>query len=347
MKRFKKRLQTLRLRIGKYFIDIDNGKMENLPALPHKVLFLRHDGKIGDYIVSSFVFREIKKADPNIQIGVVCSHKNIDLFKQNPHIDKFYLVKPKSLSSYIKTGKAISTEKYDVVIDPTILLRNKDLILLRSIKAVNYVGYQKSQYKIFNLNIEGELHFRDVYRIALEKCGFENIDTRYDIPSQTESVVNVGHFLVENHLDNFVAVNFFGAANSRKFHRENIQAFLSYVNQHYPHKQFVLLTYPEVTPLLAELSTQFHNVFLYAQTTSIYDSIELIKKAEWVISPDTAIVHIASGFNKKIIGLYQDNLENWINWKPTTENECHIIRFKQNINEINSDFLGEIWNSKA
>ena len=47
---------------------------------PHNlraILFLRQDGKIGDYIVSSFAFREIKKANPAIKIGVVCSAKTI------------------------------------------------------------------------------------------------------------------------------------------------------------------------------------------------------------------------------------------------------------------------------
>ena len=36
-----------------------------------RILFLRTDGKIGDYIISSFIFREIKKYYPNIKIDVV------------------------------------------------------------------------------------------------------------------------------------------------------------------------------------------------------------------------------------------------------------------------------------
>ena len=38
-----------------------------------------------------------------------------------------------------------SKEQYDLVIDPTIMIRNRDLLLLRLINAKHYIGYQKSQ----------------------------------------------------------------------------------------------------------------------------------------------------------------------------------------------------------
>ena len=45
-----------------------------------KILFLRYDGKIGDYIVTSWVYREIKRQRPDIQIDVVGISKNEKLF---------------------------------------------------------------------------------------------------------------------------------------------------------------------------------------------------------------------------------------------------------------------------
>ena len=80
-------LQKIRLKLGK--ILLDKKTQGNLSALPpEKILFLRHDGKIGDYIVSSFVFREIKKYNSNTKIGVICTKKNEYLFKQNRYIDE-------------------------------------------------------------------------------------------------------------------------------------------------------------------------------------------------------------------------------------------------------------------
>ena len=66
-----------------------------------KILFLRYDGKIGDYIVTSWVYREIKKQRPDIQIDVVGISKNEKLFLNNKSINKFYkLKKSKKLFMY-------------------------------------------------------------------------------------------------------------------------------------------------------------------------------------------------------------------------------------------------------
>ena len=70
----KQRLRMLRIKLGKWLLDSTTHQAH--PLRYEKVLFLRQDGKIGDYIVSSFVFREIKKQNPNAHIGVVCTQKN-------------------------------------------------------------------------------------------------------------------------------------------------------------------------------------------------------------------------------------------------------------------------------
>mgnify|MGYP003615356182 CR=1 FL=1 len=71
-----------------------------------KILFLRYDGKIGDYIVTSWVYREIKKQRPDIQIDVVGISKNEKLFLNNKSINKFYkLKKSKKLFMYFLAKK--------------------------------------------------------------------------------------------------------------------------------------------------------------------------------------------------------------------------------------------------
>ena len=153
-KAIKKRLQTLRIRAGKAWLDRAPVPSEK-PLAPENIggmLFLRQDGKIGDYIVSSFAFREIKKSAPHIRIGVVCTEANRSLFDANPHIDAVHIVQAKSSRSYRETGRSIAGQ-YDVVIDPTVLVRNRDLVLIRSISAPYNIGFAKENYHIFNRNI--------------------------------------------------------------------------------------------------------------------------------------------------------------------------------------------------
>lgn len=334
-------LQTIRLTIGKLILDKKTPK--NSTALsPKKILFLRQDGKIGDYIVSSFIFREIKKFNSEIKIGVVCTTKDAYLFKQNPHIDQLYFVKKRSILDYIKSGLVLAKEKYDVVIDPTLAIKNRDLLLLRLINAKNYIGYKKSNYKIFTHSLENDEHFSKIYQQSLELAGITNVDTTYDIPYDEKSAVETHIFLQENNISNYITVNFFGAYRAKKVNNENIKRYLRYLTETKKDKQFILLSYPEVTPLLKELTQGYKNIYIH-YTTTIFHTIELIRHSVQLISTDTSTVHIASGFNKPIIAMYKKDPIAFKHWNPNCSNETHILFYKENINELNPEEIKAEW----
>lgn len=337
----KKALRSLRLAIGKFIIDRKTS--HSFPNPIQKILFLRHDGKIGDYIVSSFVFRELKKQNPNLHIGVVCSTKTRYLFEKNPYIDQLYPVKTKSISNYIQVAKQIQQQQYDVLIDPTTLLRNRDLLLIKLINTKINIGYQKQYYQLFDLNItDNTLHFSQIYQQALEMIGYGNIDRTYDIPTDIESEQKIQEFLEQNNIQSFIAINFFGASSSRSFTDENIEKWLSYIQKN-TQKPLILLTYPAVTDKLKNIVKQYKNCFVLESTSTIFDNISLIQAADLVISPDTSIIHIAAGLNKPIIAFYSHNQENFTHWHPNSQNSVHLLRYSRNINELNPEQLLPEW----
>lgn len=334
-------LQTIRLTIGKLILDKKTPK-KSTALSPKKILFLRQDGKIGDYIVSSFIFREIKKFNSEIKIGVVCTTKDAYLFKQNSHIDQLYFVKKRSILDYIKSGLVLAKEKYDVVIDPTLAIKNRDLLLLRLINAKNYIGYKKSNYKIFTHSLENDEHFSKIYQQSLELAGITNVDTTYDIPYDEKSAVEIQNFLQENNISDYITVNFFGAYRAKKVNNENIKRYLRYLTETKKDKQFILLSYPEVTPLLKELAQGYKNIYIH-DTTTIFHTIELIRHSVQLISTDTSTVHIASGFNKPIIAMYKKDPIAFKHWNPNCSNETHILFYKENINELNPEEIKAEW----
>ncbi|WP_019518177.1 glycosyltransferase family 9 protein [Aggregatibacter actinomycetemcomitans] len=160
-------LRKIRLALGKMLLD-KNVQGQALPANP-KIIVLQQDGKIGDYIVSSFIFRELKRHNPKMQVDVVCSPKNVNLFEQNPSIDHCFILNRKEHCAYSRMGKQLSHEHYDVLINLPVLLRNRDLWLTRLIHAKNNIGYKKQNYKLFNLNVtQDQLHFSKVYAEAIK-----------------------------------------------------------------------------------------------------------------------------------------------------------------------------------
>lgn len=337
--KLKSALQKIRINIGKFFLD---KKPQKGDSEVNKILFLRQDGKIGDYIVSSFVFREIKLLDPTIEIGVVCTQKDSYLFEQNKYIDYLYFVRKRNVLDYIKCGLSLAKEKYDVVIDPTIVIKNRDLLLLRLINAKHYVGYKKSHYKIFDNNIEGEYHFSQLYKIALNKMGFNIENTTYDVPFNEKSSKSIKNYLEKNNIRDFIAINFYGAAKAKKVNNENISRYLDYLTKITQGKTLVLLNYPEVYSTLKELALPYKNIFVH-ETKTIFDTIELIRHCSQLISTDTSTVHIASGFNKPMIALYREDPIALTHWKPMSKGDTYILQYKENINELSPEQIKKEW----
>ena len=127
------KLKALRLKMGKWILD-KSSRPNNPKSVEHpkSFLFLRQDGKIGDYIVSSFVFGEIKKFNPLIKLVSSARNRTLICFKETITLMRFYLVKKRNILDYIKTALFIRKERYDVVIDPTIILRNRGLVAIEN-----------------------------------------------------------------------------------------------------------------------------------------------------------------------------------------------------------------------
>lgn len=332
-RKIRARIKEFEREIGKLILDKRKKERDINFENIKKMLFIRYDGKIGDYMVSSFVYREIKKQRPDIQIDVVGIAKNESLFLKNKNISNFYKLKKTKYRYLCPLGKKLRALNYDVLIDPTETLKNKDLFFIREINAkINY-GYAKENYKIFNKNIEkNNEHMQTVYARILESLGFENIEISYDIPEDDNSDKKIEDYLKANNVRKLIAVNLFGAGKTRKFNLEKSLELLMKLNQSYPEYRIILLDSPRDREALYKVIEASNNILYYNESETIFDSTAIIKKSEIVVSPDTSIVHIGAGLKKKVIAFYSTNKGNFDKWGIGGENK--IIRYDKDINEI-------------
>ncbi len=327
--------RKLRLKAGKLILDAHKGRRDFAIDKIKKVLFVRYDGKIGDYIVSSFVYREIKKQRPDIQIHVVCVDSNLDMFKDNPFIDQYFVLKNRSYSSFYKLGKQLSKENYDLLIDPTHTLRNRDLFFIRLVNAAINFGFDKDNYHQFNKSIpKRESRITDAYAAMISEIGFAIQDRSYELTVDEHIKDKINTFLSPFSHQKIVALNLFGASRSRNITTENSIKIIECIHRNLPDYQIVLLVYPKVVDFVKELIAAIPSVPLaaYFDTSSIFYSIQIVAQSEIVVTPDTAIVHIADGLNKKLLTFYSGEEDNYVRWKP--RNKASIIRYNKNINEV-------------
>ena len=310
---FQDYMREKRLKIGKYIwdkkekakiIEGDNFLKDNNIK---SILFLRYDGKIGDMVVNSLMFREIKKVYPYIKIGVVARGAAIDIIRDNTNVDKIY--------EYYKDRKKIKDlalkikeEKYDLLIDFSEMLRVNQMMLINLCGARINIGLDRKDWKLFDLSIESGKDFKwtehitNRYLAYLIKIGLkkESINISYDIYLKDEKKYE--DFFNEIKESKKLILNPYGASKHKSFNIETLENIITYLKD----KDIaIILTYfGDKYKELEFLEKKYKYVYIPKKIESILDTAILIKKSDYVISPDTSIVHIASAFNKKMITVY-------------------------------------------
>ena len=310
---FQDYMREKRLKIGRYIwdrkkkskiIEGDNFLKDNNIK---SILFLRYDGKIGDMIVNSLIFREIKKVYPDIKIGVVARGAAIDIIRENPNVDKIY--------EYYKDRKKIKDlalkikeEKYDLLIDFSEMLRVNQMMLINLCGARTNIGLDRKDWELFDLSIESGKDFKwtehitNRYLAYLIKLGLkkESIDISYDIYLKDEKKYETFFYKIKENKK--LILNPYGASKHKSFNIETLENIINYLKD----KDIaIILTYfGDKYKELEFLEKKYKYVYIPKKIESILDTAILIKKSDYVISPDTSIVHIASAFNKKMIIVY-------------------------------------------
>ena len=310
---FQDYMREKRLKIGKYIWDRKdkvkilegNGFLEENDI--KSILFLRYDGKIGDMVVNSLMFREIKKVYPNIKIGIVARGAAIDIIKDNPNVDKIY--------EYYKDRKKIKDlalkikeEKYDLLIDFSEMLRVNQMMLINLCGARINIGLDRKDWKLFDLSIESGKDFKwtehitNRYLAYLIKLGLkkESIDISYDIYLKDEKKYETFFYKIKENKK--LILNPYGASKHKSFNIETLENIITYLKD--KDIAIILVYFGDKYKELEFLEKKYKSVYIPKKIESILDTAILIKKSDYIISPDTSIVHIASAFNKKMITVY-------------------------------------------
>ena len=312
-------------------VDLDPSKI-------NRILFLRTDGKIGDYIISSFIFREIKKYYPNIKIDVVSDKSLEDLLKLNKNIDKYYIFDRKKFFEWRKAARILKKNNYDVLLDSTEGLKYKQFYLINRINAIVNVGYNKDGYKIYNKDVKqnNTLKMVEIYKQMMKSVNIEIKNTMYDVPVSKDSERNVKKFLDENNInEKIIALNFFGDSRGRKINEEVALIIIKRLSKIYKDYRIIILDSPNDRETIYNIleKTDNKNILFFEKSRTVLDSISIIKNSDLVVSLDTAILHIAEGLNKKIMAFYGPKI-NKNKWRIKEEGNILIDYTESRINDV-------------
>ena len=321
---FKDRYDLLRQNIAKFVLDKRTKQNKFFDISQAKsILFLRNDNKIGDMLISTLLFREIKKAYPHIKILVLCGKDNKDIIKYNPNVDEIIKLK-ESFFKNIRIFAELAKRKISLIADFLPLNpKPKHLLMLKLLNPEFLIGYYKEQYNIYDFSFKKKsslIHIADYYGIFLDFLGIKNPSFKYDLFLNPNSAAQEQPAKDLNCKS--IVINPSAASKHRKLSINKIISLTELIKKSVKCRIFIL-SYGNGYESLKSLISKDVSIF---QSKSILDAAELIKNCDLIISPDTSISHIADAFNKKLVSLYpeMDRPDNII-WTPRYSNAVNLF----------------------
>ncbi|MDR1195393.1 MAG: glycosyltransferase family 9 protein [Endomicrobium sp.] len=347
IKKIKRQIREFRKSFAKLIFDkkINPNAVLNI-AGSKKILFLRDDDKIGDMAALTLVFREFKKHYPDVKILALCGKHNKEIIKYNPNVDEIIEISGKFIKD-LCAYKSLKRRMIDIAVDFFIFdPRPKRLFIMRTIAPKFLIGFHKNNYKIYDFSIDcdiNKLHISKRYEFLLKELGIKASSLDYDIFLNPEDEKKAKE-LFEGVKNNLI-INPFAASKHRSFSFERLQELIDKLKEKKDLNVFVICA-KESFDLLSGL-----NGAKVLSSNSILESAAYIKYCDYVISPDTSIVHISAAFKKKMLALFLDysKCEEKIDevWAPGYENAVKICVDTKNsvlendIKNISADLIIE------
>jgi ADP-heptose:LPS heptosyltransferase len=266
-----------------------------------KILIIRFSS-IGDIVLTTPVIRCVKKQFPEAEVHYVTKEVFKNILIHNPYIDKVHTFKEDISELY----EPLKAENFDVVIDLHKNLRS--LRLKQKLKAKNYSFDKLNLQKFLAVNFKQinklpNKHIVDRYFDAVAPLGIKSDGKGLDHFIHQNDRVDVSSLLTDHLQKTFVALVVGGSYFTKKIPLNKLSEICK--NSKLP---IIVLGGKEDKPVGDELQNQFPQLINTCGQYTINQSASIIEQAEWVVSSDTGLMHIAAAYNKKIISMWGNTI---------------------------------------
>ena len=294
------------------------------------VLFLRYD-RIGDMVITTPVFREIKLVYPHIKITVIASTANQDVLTNNPYVDNIITNHKNNLLSDLSSLLKLRKQKFDVCIEfdhsviPHAIIRLKVIKPKKviSVKKDGRYGVDGSELLMYDFYTEkpSNAHFRDIWLATLKPFGVKPKSNVYDLFITDTQQKQAQNFIKQYSSKFLVGINLEGAVKGKKIKFSELWQICQGLHKANNNIQVIILTTPGNLQSIYEKVTEssLDYVVTSYKTDTILDAAALISQLDLIITPDTSIVHIASAFNKPIVTIHENNQDSYQLFAPTSD----------------------------
>jgi len=290
-----------------------------------KILFIRLN-RIGDALVTTPLLDIVKK-ELKCSIYVLADKKNHFIFENNPSIDEVIIL-DKSLNGILGINKIIKARKIDTVVDLHDDVSTTVSFLIAIAKVRNKFGLKKGNSKIFTKTveridpskhhiIERTLQLGSLFNLPVDKNSvsvhyYPRKESIKFADSEIEKRIPKNKFLL--------GINLFAGSDERFWGVDNFKKLLEQVEKY--EISYILFSTQNKLDIAKNITEE---KFIYPPSKEFDNFAAGISKLNFLFTPDTSVVHIASIYKIPVFGLYvKYNTQDMI-WSPyNTEFDCIV-----------------------
>lgn len=315
--------------------------MKTIPCVKdlQTILILRGEGSLGDAVLSSCAYREIKKANPSVRITVAAYGASLGYLRQITAIDEVFelpvrrVIRPhQRWPSLIKAGLALHKKHFDLVIDSSA----KNFYNWRLFKWLCGGKDRVLDFAHSPVPFGAPLaHASRHEQAILEQLGITRPDPSYDLPVPSSAQEKLDAFTQTNAPQGYILLNPFGSVAERTLNAQTCTAAVKAL----PEFPVFIACMPSqrsaAETVCRALQTQGVAGHVY-QTADVFDLFALVRAARLVVTPDTAVVHIASGYHQPTLAFYNAF---WIYNAPNNSQAFVVKTDRADVNRFEQEAL--------
>lgn len=290
-----------------------------------KILFIRLN-RIGDALVTTPLLDTVKK-ELNCSIYVLADRKNYFIFENNPSIDEV-IIFDKSVNNIFGINKIIKARKIDTIVDLHDDVSTTVSFMIAIAKVRNKFGLKKSNSKIFTKTveridsskhhiIERTLQLGSLFNLPVDKNYvsihyYPKMESIKFADSEIEKRIPKNKFLI--------GINLFAGSEARFWGVDNFKKLIVQVEKY--EISYILFSTQDKLEIAKNIAEE---KFIYPPSKEFDTFAAGISKLNFLFTPDTSVVHIASIYKIPVFGLYvKYNTQDMI-WSPyNTEFDCIV-----------------------
>lgn len=261
-----------------------------------KFLIIRFSS-IGDIVLTTPVIRCLKK-QLNVEVHYLTKSSFKGILNNNPYVDKVHTIEKEISSELIAELK---NEKFDFVADLHHNLRTLRLKKALNISSKSFPKYNIQKWLLVNLKIDRmpKMHIVDRYMETVTSLSVVN-DAKgldYFIPNTSKVALSR---LPEMQSNGYVGIVIGGQHTTKMMPLLKLIELCDSLSE-----PIVLLGGPEEKHRGEEIVNAVGvKVFNACGQFKLDESASLVQQANWIITHDTGLMHIAAAFKKRIVSVW-------------------------------------------